>query len=105
MKILKILVAAVVGYVGIVLSILVLKFMFGMADVARPSGLRGTDDLNDGMKNAGSWFHEHSGRSDADREKSMNSAGLYHNSETGQYDEDPDRFSSDLDEKYGRIGE
>lgn len=100
MKILKILVAAVVGYVGIILSILVLKFMFGMADVAKPSGLRGTDDLNDGMKNAGSWFHEHSGRSDDDREKSMNAAGLYYNSETGQYEEDPDRFSSDLDAKY-----
>ncbi len=105
MKILKIFIAVVIGYVGIVVSILVLKFMFGMAEVATPSGLRGTDDLNDGMYKAGEWFHEHSGRSEAEREKSMNAAGLYYNPETGRYEEDPERFSRDLDAKYGRIGE
>jgi len=105
MKILKILVAVVVGYVGIVVSIQVFKFMFGMAEVAMPSGLSGTDDVNDGLHKAGEWFHEHSGMSDAEREKSLNAAGLYYNSETGQYEEDPDRYSRDLDAKYGRIGE
>lgn len=105
MKLLKVLVAAIAGYFAVVLSILVLKFMFGMADVAKPSGLRGTDDLNDGLRKSGDWFHSHSGKSDSEREKSMNGAGLYYNPETGNYEEDPDRFSSELDEKYGRLGD
>lgn len=105
MKVLKIFVVIVFGYFCIRIAILVFQFMFGMAGVAMPEGGSSIDKINNSLHEGSNWFHEHSGMTEKEREKSMNAAGLYYNPETGRYEEDRGRLSRELDEKYGKIGE
>ncbi len=62
------------------------------------------EEVNKGLKDGADWFHEHSGRTDAQREAAYNAAGLYYNPKTGEYEEDPERFSRELDQKYRKPG-
>lgn len=100
-RIIKTAIIIVSVYVAIRLFIIIGGGIFEWAALMAPTDKSGTEQLNDGFHDAGEWFHEKSGRSDTEREKSMNAAGLYYNSETGRYEEDPERFARELDAKYG----
>lgn len=100
-RIIKTLIVIVFVYVAIRLFIIIGGGVFGMASLMAPDDRPVDEQMKDDFHSAGQWFHEQSGRSDAEREKSMNAAGLYYNPETGRYEEDQERFARELDVKYG----
>ncbi len=105
MNLVKILIVGVFLYVAIRLVIIIGGAVLDVSGMMLPSSGTKDEQINKSLHDAGEWFHEHSGQTDAEREKSMNAAGLYKNPETGKYEEDSERFSRDMDEKFGRIGE
>jgi hypothetical protein len=105
MKGIKTIIFIVVAIFMIRLAIILGGFIIDMAGVAAPSDKHGVDALKEGLGDAADYFHEKSGRTDAQREKSMNDAGLFYNPSTGEYEEDWDKYSKYLDSKYGKQGE
>ena len=87
------------------LAWIICKFVIDMAGIAAPSDRQGIESINDGFGNAADYFHERSGRTDEQREKARNEAGIFYNQETGEYEDDPEKYSRYLDEKFGKIGE
>ncbi len=76
-------------------------FVFDMASLAVPSDKEGIEDVNEGLKDAASWFRERSGKTPEEIQKSYNDAGLFYNPETGEWEEDPERYSRYLNAKTG----
>ncbi len=71
-----------------------------------PSNDKPITGIKKTMNGCSDWFHEQSGRSDAEREKAYNESGLYYNEATGEYEEDQERFSKELDMKYrGKVNQ
>lgn len=76
-------------------------FVFDMASLMVPSGKSGIDDVNDGLKEGAEWFEKRSGMTPAEKQKAYNDAGLFYNPETGEWEEDPEKYSRYLNAKTG----
>lgn len=101
LKIIQTIIILAVMYVGIQLVGIIGGAIFDFASLMVPDNRPADEQINDALHDCANWFHKQSGRTDAQREASHNAAGLYYNPNTGRYEEDQERFSRELDAKYG----
>ena len=101
MKEVKVLFLLVVGIIAFGLVRIIVVFIFDIAAVAVPSDRHGADAMNEWFEDESDRFAKKAYKSDAERNKARNEAGLFYNPETGEWEEDPDKYSRYLDAKYG----
>ena len=76
-------------------------FVFDMASLMVPSDKRGVDAVNEGLSEGSEFFEKKLNRTPAEKQKAMNDAGLFYNPETGEWEEDLDKYDAYMNAKSG----
>ncbi len=100
----KIIIAIIAFFVFFKFFMILGEGILDFASLMVPNDKDPIESINDDLQDAGDWFFEKSGRSKAERDASMEAAGLYYNPETGRYEEDEERHARYLDERFGKLG-
>lgn len=83
------------------LARIIVVFVFDMASIAAPSDRHGADAMNEWFEEEAEYFGKKAYKTEEEKRKAYNDAGLFYNPETKKWEEDPEKFSRYLNAKYG----